>query len=135
MDLEITKERDLPLLSRKRYSFFATFKGATPNRLQIRDEIAKKVKSDPELTVVRHIYNRYGIEKAKVIAHVYTKKEDMDKFEDKGLVEKHTAKKKEKAEEAPAAAAPAPEEKKEDAPADEAKEEKKEEAPAEEKKE
>ena len=118
MDLELTKERDLPLLSRKRYSFFTTLKGPTPTRAKIRDAIALNFKSDHELTVVRHIYNRYGVEKAKVIAHVYSKKEDMEKKEENIIIEKQKAKKEEKKEEPAAAPAseetPAAEEPKED---------------------
>ncbi|NQU79272.1 hypothetical protein HQ545_05910 [Candidatus Woesearchaeota archaeon] len=89
MDLQILKERDTPLLSRKRYTFEMVFSGATPSRLVIRDEIAKKVKSEPVLTIIKHVYNKYGSEKAKVIAHVYSKKEDMERLEDKVLVDKH----------------------------------------------
>ncbi|MBI5880547.1 hypothetical protein HZB90_00280 [archaeon] len=99
MDINLLKERETPLLSRKRCTLDVHFKGATPSRKQIRDEIAKKLKADPELTVVRHIYTRHGVEKARVITNIYTKKEDMVKFEDKGLLEKHSEKKEEKAEE------------------------------------
>ena len=98
MDMTLLKERDTPLLSRKRCTLEVHFKGATPSRKQIRDEIAKKLKSDPELTVVKHIYTRHGVEKAKVIANIYTKKEDMLRFEDKGMLEKHSDKKEEKGE-------------------------------------
>ncbi|MFH1064662.1 MAG: hypothetical protein V1729_06270 [Candidatus Woesearchaeota archaeon] len=104
MDLEILKERDMPLMSRKRYTLNATFKGATPTRLAIRDALSKKVKSEPELTVVKHIYNSYGTEKAKIIAHAYSKKEDLLRYENKELLDKHASKKEEKAE---AAAKPA----------------------------
>jgi small subunit ribosomal protein S24e len=138
MDVEILKERDTPLLSRTRYTFGLSFKGATPTRKQIRDAIATKVKSDPSLTVVKHVYTRYGVEKAKVIAHTYSKKEDMIRFEDKGLLEKHTEKKKEpKEEKKEAPAAPAEEKKEEpkEAPKEEKKEEPKKEEKTEEKKE
>jgi len=126
MDIEILKERDMPLLSRKRYTLQATFKGPTPTRAEILAAVSKKVKSEPGLTVVKHIYNKFGIEKAKVIAHAYTKKEDMEKYENKVLLEKHMEKKKEeskdKKQEAPKA--PATEEtKKEDKPKKEAEKE------------
>lgn len=112
MDLNILKERDTPLLSRKRYTFEMDFKGATPSRIEIRDAVAKKVKSEPELTIIKHVYTRYGVEKAKIIAHVYSNKEEMAKLEQKVLVDKHVVKKEEKAESkeepAPAPAAEAP---------------------------
>ncbi|MBW2964960.1 hypothetical protein KY363_05885 [Candidatus Woesearchaeota archaeon] len=97
MDIEIRKERDLPLMSKKRYTMLIGFKGATPSRIEIRDALAKKVKAEPSLTVIKHIYTRYGVEKAKVIAHVYNTKEDMAKYEEKVLLEKHAPKKAEAA--------------------------------------
>jgi len=103
MDITITKEREMPLLSRKRYTMELAFKGSTPSRKKIRDSLATKVKADPEVVIVKHVYNRFGSEKAKVIANVYTNKEDMLKYEDKKLLEKHTEKKEaEKKEEAKA---------------------------------
>lgn len=95
MDINMLKERDTPLMSRKRYTFEIGFKGSTPTRKQIRDEIAKKLKSDPSLTVIKHVYGKYGVEKAKVITHVYENKKDMEKFEEKVLLDKHVEKKEE----------------------------------------
>jgi small subunit ribosomal protein S24e len=98
MELELKKERETPLLSRKRYVFDLTFEGATPSRDKIRDAVAKKVNADRDLTIIKHVYNRYGAEKAKVFAHVYGTKEDMKRIEEPGTLKKHV---KEKAAEAP----------------------------------
>jgi small subunit ribosomal protein S24e len=70
MKLTVSKERLTPLLSRKRVTLEMNFKGATPSRKQIRDEVAKTVGTQKDLVVVRHIYNRFGVMEAKVIAHV-----------------------------------------------------------------
>ncbi len=117
MELNILKERETPLLSRKRVTIEVTFKGPTPKRDELRTAIATKMKADKGLTIIKHIYTRYGVEKAKVIAHIYTKKEDMVRYEEKGVLKKHE-KKEEKKEGAEA--------KKEAAPAEEKKEESKE---------
>lgn len=92
MELEIKKERETPLLSRKRFTFEVSYKGATPSRKDIRDKVADKVKANKELTVIRHVYTRYGTEQAKVIAHVYDKKEELDRLEDKKMMKKHAPK-------------------------------------------
>ncbi|MBW2997647.1 hypothetical protein KY349_04880 [Candidatus Woesearchaeota archaeon] len=113
MDLKILKERDTPLLSRKRFTFEVSFKGPTPTRTQLRDAIASNVKADKELTVVKHIYTRYGVEKAKVMAHVYTDKNDLVRYEEKGVLAKHMKKKEEKKEKEEAKPAPAEEKKEE----------------------
>lgn len=100
MELKIIKERDTPLLSRKRATLEVVFKGATPTRAEIREAIAAKLKADKELTVVKHIYTRYGVEKAKVIAHIYSSKDDMKRFEEKGTLKKHEKKEEAEKEEA-----------------------------------
>jgi small subunit ribosomal protein S24e len=125
MELTMLKERETPLMSRKRYTFEIDFKGATPTRRQIRDAVATKVKGEPELTVIKHIYNRYGVEKAKVITHIYTDKKAMEKFEEKDLLDKHLEKKKEPKEEKKEEAKPAEAPKEEAAPAEEKKAEEK----------
>jgi ribosomal protein S24E len=132
MDIEILKEKDMQLLSRKRVSAMIQSEGPTPSRLDLKKQLAKKLNKDPELVILKHIYPKYGKSDVKVIAHVYDNKEELEKFELKKLVEKHKEPEVKKEE------APAPAEKKpaEEAPAAEekpAEEEKKEEAPAEEK--
>lgn len=120
MELTLTKERDTPLLSRKRYTFDMTFKGSTPSRNDIRTAVAKQLKADEDLTIIKHVYTRYGAEKARVIAQVYNSVDEMKKIEESGTLKKHEKKeepKKEAAAEAPA------EEPKEEAPAEEKAEE------------
>ena len=146
MDLEITKERETPLLERTRISAKAHFDDKTPTRAVIQKKIADKLKKDPKLVIVRHVYQRYGKKEAKVIAHVYDKEDNIVKLEGQKLIDKHNKeepKVEAKAEEKPAEVAteapaepakeePKTEEKKEEAPAKEEPktEEKKEEAPA-----
>lgn len=97
MDMKVLKERETPLLSRKRITFEVNFNGVTPSRIQVRDAVAKKVSADKDLVIIKHVYNRYGIEQAKVIAHVYDKKEDLMRYEEKVLIDKHVEKKAEEA--------------------------------------
>ena len=92
MDLKLLKERETPLLSRKRATFEATFKGSTPTRDSVREAVAKLLKTDKELTIIKHIYTSYGLEKTKIIAHIYSKKEDMQRYEEKSVLKKHEKK-------------------------------------------
>ncbi|MBU0461874.1 MAG: hypothetical protein KJ574_04785 [Nanoarchaeota archaeon] len=109
MNIEILKQRDTPLLSRKRVTVMATYEGSTPSRKKLREAIAKKMDVDEELTIVKHIYPGFGATRAKVIAHIYSNEADKKKIEDAYLLKKHTAEKP-KEEAAPAApASPAPE--------------------------
>ncbi|MBD3312911.1 hypothetical protein GF345_00555 [Candidatus Woesearchaeota archaeon] len=144
MDLEIKKERETPLLSRKRITMMMDYKGATPSRLEFRDMVSKQLKAPEELVIIKHIYTRFGQNRAKIIANIYKDKKSMESIEQKYILEKHKAKKEEGAEDKPeeASAAPAEEAQKEktdesnaeEKPAEAPAEEKKEEAPAEEEK-
>jgi ribosomal protein S24E len=137
MEVDTLKQKKHPLLGRDRVSGFIHFKGTTPSRLDIRKAVAQKTKSKEEKIIVRHIYQRFGENKAKVIAHIYDDDVMMQQLEPAGLLKKHAAKeKKEEAKvEAPAEEAPKTEEKPAEEAAPEAKEAEapKEEAPAEEK--
>lgn len=145
MNIDITKKKETPLLSRTRVTGFVTYTGPTPSRIDIRKELSKQLKVNEGLIVIKHVYSRFGLQKSKVIANIYGDKKQMSKLEHKNLLAKHSGekpKKEEKAEEKPAEEKKEEkaEEKKEEKP-EEAKEEKeapkeeKEEKPAEEKKE
>lgn len=96
MKLEITKERDTPLLSRKRVTLNLEYEGATPSRLDLKKAVAKKLNSKENLTIIRHVYTRFGKQKAKIIAHVYEKEEDMKAIEYAKVVGKHQEKEEKK---------------------------------------
>jgi len=89
MQIEVKKERDTPLLSRKRVTITAEYEGATPSRNDLRKEIAKKINAKENLVVLKHIYTRFGSQKAKIIAHVYNNEEDLKKLENDSLLVKH----------------------------------------------
>ncbi|MBU4501144.1 MAG: hypothetical protein KKA79_01015 [Nanoarchaeota archaeon] len=134
MNLKLLKEKDVPLLVRKRLSFEVEYPGdKTPSRDDIKKNIASTQKVKEDLVAVRHIYPRFGRCKAKIIAHVYNNVEDVKKYEPKN-------KKEEKKAAEGATEAPAKESPKAKAPAEQPKEEikeepKEEEKPVEEKKE
>ncbi|MBI2148319.1 hypothetical protein HYU23_01445 [Candidatus Woesearchaeota archaeon] len=72
MKVENLKELEMPLLARKRIKFELEHPNApTPTKATIKEEIAKKYNTKPELVSVRHIYTKFGIQKAKIIAHIY----------------------------------------------------------------
>ncbi len=135
--MEIVKERDMKLLSRKRLYVMIDDEGPTPSRQELIDKVAKKLKVKPEQVVIKHVYPQYGSTKTKLIVHIYDDSKKIGKFEHKSLVKKHQkkpAKEEEKVEESAA-------EEKEEKPVEKAeekepekKEEKKEESPEKEEK-
>lgn len=55
--------------------------GATPSILEFKDVLASKLKVQKDLVAIRHVYQRYGFPQAKVIAHVYKKREELLRLE------------------------------------------------------
>ncbi len=78
--LKKTKETDIVLLERKRVTYEVDHSGAsTPSKKSLKEEIAKELKVDPNLVAIRHIYGKFGVNKSKIIAHIY-KDEKMLKY-------------------------------------------------------
>ncbi len=66
------QEKENLLLGRKRYTFEIEHSGkATPKKVEIKEEIAKKLGAEPGKIAVRHVYTNYGANNSKVIVHVY----------------------------------------------------------------
>ncbi len=99
MELEVLKQKNIDLLNRQRVTGFVHFDGATPCRMDITKALAKKISAKEDTVVVRHIYQRFGENKAKVIAHVYDDTAVMQSVEPAHLLKKHGIEKKEKKEE------------------------------------
>lgn len=83
MELTVKSKKETPLLSRTRVNATIEYKGATPKLLDVKQKMVAALKVKDNLVAVRHVYPRYGVEKAKVIAHVYEKHDDLIKMEDK----------------------------------------------------
>lgn len=108
--MNVTKELEAPLLARKRVTLEVQKRGVTPSRKVLVKEVANKIGAKPELVIIKHVYQQYGSQDVKIIAHIYKNRKDLEQIEEKYLVEKNTIKepepKKEKetsaAEKAPA---------------------------------
>jgi len=93
MDLNLISRKNYPLLGRERINLEATFQNsATPKKEDIKKSAASLLKCDENLLAVRHIYTRFGNNKAKVIINLYESIDLLKMFEEK----KPKAKKKAK---------------------------------------
>jgi len=81
IELNIRKKIETPLLSRLRVVAEATYEGPTPSKDVIRQSLAAKLNKDQDLVNIRHIYTRFGRQYAKIIAHIYNTKKDMELYE------------------------------------------------------
>ncbi len=103
MKAELLKEKETPLLQRKRMNFMVDFAGSTPSGIELRESLSKQLKVDKNLIAIRHIYQRYGLPRAKVIVHVYKNFEILKKLEQlsKKALEEYVVKEEVKSEETP----------------------------------
>ncbi len=112
MKMQILKEKETPLLSRKRITLELQAEKETPARAELVKAVAEKAKAKPELVIIKHVYSQYGSKTVKIIAHVYKDAKEMEKIEGQYLLKKHEVKKEEApAEESKEEAAEAPSEK------------------------
>lgn len=138
LELNITDKKEEKLLSRLKVEGKLKFEGSsTPSNDQVRELIAKNLRKDAKLVVVKNIYTKYGSASADVLAYVYDNERKLKELEkvNKKSKEKKEAAPKEKAK----PEAPKEETKPKEKPAEEKKKEVKEEpkeekAPVEEKK-
>lgn len=82
MKIKLTEEKEIPLLMRKRAHFEVdNEKQKTPSEDEIKKGITETMKINEDTVAIRHIYQKYGVGKAKVIAHIYKNPEDLKRIE------------------------------------------------------
>lgn len=109
MQLKIIEKKDNSLLHRIEVEAELTAEGPTPSNKDVAKEIAKQAKGDEKLTIVKHIYSRFGTNVSDVLAYVYTDEAKMKEIEI--IKEVKEEKKPEAPAEKPAAEAPKEEKK------------------------
>ena len=100
--MNIIEKKEYPLLSRTEITAEESYTGATPSRETIKKILADKLNARNELIVIKHIYPEFGFGNARIIAHLYSNKKDMERIEpeyafNKGILrEKKEEKKQDK---------------------------------------
>jgi ribosomal protein S24E len=123
MELKIIADEVQKLLDRRNITGKLHFSGKkTPSRMWLIEELAKKLKVEKNLIVIKEIKTIYGSNTADFEAHIYDSLEKKDRIEPKYLLKRIEVKVSEKKEKASTEEKPA-EVKKEEAPKEEKKEE------------
>ena len=120
--MQIVEKKEYPLLSRTEIIAKEGYTGATPSRDAIKKILAEKLNAKGELIVIKHIYPEFGFGNAKIIAHLYSNKKDMERIEPEYAFKKGIP--REKKEEKKAEDKKKPEEKTEEKPAEQEKQDK-----------
>ncbi len=77
------------LMDRTEYIFEVFYDKATPTRNEIRQLIVEKTGVSPDLLVVQKISQHTGKKSAKVRAHVYSTKTQMEKIEPRYILKRN----------------------------------------------
>lgn len=92
MGLDIIKKELNPLMSRIEVEGIIS-SDTTPSYEEAKKEFADKMNKNPELIVVKSIYQKYGRLKSIARAFIYENKESMSRFERKKEEKKENAEK------------------------------------------
>jgi len=81
MKLIIINKKENPLLSRTIVESEIKFDKATPSKDEIKSKLGKDLGIEEKLIVVKGIYMKYGLKKAKNLAYVYENEEALKRIE------------------------------------------------------
>ncbi len=81
--MKIVNEINSPLLNRREIKIELDYSGAVPSKDSIKKKISENLKIDENLVIVKHVYPRYGENKADAIAYAYKSEDDIKKIEKK----------------------------------------------------
>ncbi|HII16443.1 TPA: hypothetical protein HA361_00870 [Candidatus Woesearchaeota archaeon] len=90
--ISITSQTEEPLLHRVKIEAAIADSHATPSKAEIHAAIAKEVKADPSLVVVRHVATSFGTRDAKAFCYYYKDRKYREKLEGKIAEKKAEAK-------------------------------------------
>lgn len=84
MEFKIISRKDFPLLNRERVNVEVNFvKEATPKKNNLKKDMVNFLKVDENLLAIKHIYTKFGENKAKVIVNIYKDLDNLKIFEKK----------------------------------------------------
>ncbi len=95
LELKLNNKKENKLLKRHELTFTAYYKGETPSKEKIKEEICKLQNINPSLTVITRIDQQYGVQESTVYVNSYNKKEEMEMHEKSDKGDKKTSKPKE----------------------------------------
>ena len=89
MEIKAIDQKENTLLNRREVSFEVSYQGeATPNRISVRSKLSAIINEEANLTVIRRIENKFGLQKSVGVAYVYPDLETRDKIESKHIIKR-----------------------------------------------
>jgi ribosomal protein S24E len=93
--MEVVKNFENKLLNRKEVIAKIVEKDPSMKRVEVKAQLAKKLKADEKLVVIKKINNHYGSRTVEVEAYVYDDAKTMEKLTPKHIAKRNAPAKKE----------------------------------------
>jgi len=89
MEITVKSQEKKPLLKRTEVLARVAYQGATPSRKDLRGSLAKSLKADEKLVVIREILTNYGDQVANVKVFVYEDEASLKLLESAAIMKRH----------------------------------------------
>ncbi|MEM0201482.1 MAG: hypothetical protein QXD23_03695 [Candidatus Micrarchaeaceae archaeon] len=81
LELKLNNKKENKLLKRHELNFTAYYKGETPNKDILKQEICKMENLNPSLTIIKKINQEYGVQECSIQVNSYSAAKEMAIFE------------------------------------------------------
>lgn len=99
MNIDVKTKAENKLLGRNEVHFEVEHpKAATPNRSEVRKQLAAKLGAEENAVVIRSIHSHFGSSKSIGLAHVYKSEKELQSIEPKYIIARNSPKKDKKGE-------------------------------------
>lgn len=86
--MEIIEKKENKLLLRTEVVARDGYVGVTPSREAFRKKLGEALKVKDELIAIQHIYPSFGASSARIIAHIYGSRKELERIEPKHMLTK-----------------------------------------------
>ncbi|MGC8479180.1 MAG: hypothetical protein ACP5M9_00725 [Candidatus Micrarchaeia archaeon] len=83
LEIKLNDKKENKLLKRYELSFTAYYKGETPKKDTLKEEICKMQNLNPSFTTITKIDQQYGVQESIVYVNSYLSEADMSRYERK----------------------------------------------------
>jgi len=88
MEIEVTKEKENPLLERKELMIRVSYEGTTPERSEVIKKVASINNTTPEMVVIQNLEGSFGKRESTGYVKIYNSIDRLNKVELKHIIKR-----------------------------------------------
>jgi len=89
MQIEVIKEENNELLSRRQLQIKIQHEAATPARMQVRDQVATDLKVEPEQVIIDNMHTAFGKKETVAYVKIYESAEAAKQIEQEHILKRN----------------------------------------------